>query len=240
MSQVVPPDAPRVENSTMDTLDAFLASEAKRVGYPAPVCPDKDFGAAVQYEPTDGPLRTFLKCVASTAKNLAGKAGDRDAWGTFMLTDSPAVRAVIERQFPTLDGRVVVTDGTFGHVIFANSGVCAGGSDRECDASDPRPVWERSMMDLYLVGRVDQVLMLYQSKFAVAAMMRAEVPHGQREMYQNTRITHSLVDPVVSEMNHGGWNKAETERKRTWVKLWDMFGPEGNREGLRTSSFASQ
>jgi hypothetical protein len=240
MSQVVPPDAPRVENATMDTLDAFLASEAKRVGYPAPVCPDKDFGAAVQYEPTDGPLRTFLKCVASTAKNLAGKAGDRDAWGTFMLTDSPAVRAVIERQFPTLDGRVVVTDGTFGHVIFANSGVCAGGSDRECDASDPRPVWERSMMDLYLVGRVDQVLMLYQSKFAVAAMMRAEVRHGQREMYQNTRITHSLVDPVVSEMNHGGWNKAETERKRTWVKLWDMFGPEGNREGLRTSSFASQ
>jgi predicted restriction endonuclease len=82
--------------------------------------------------------------------------------------------------------------------------------------------------------------MLYQSKFAVAAMMRAEVRHGQREMYQNTRITHSLVDPVVSEMNHGGWNKAETERKRTWVKLWDMFGPEGNREGLRTSSFASQ
>ena len=64
MSQVVPPDAPRVENATLDTLDAFLASEAKRVGYPAPVCPDKDFGAAVQYEPTDGPLRTFPECRA--------------------------------------------------------------------------------------------------------------------------------------------------------------------------------
>ena len=239
MSQVVPPESPRADNATLDTLDAFLASEAKRVKYPPPVCPDKDFGAATAFERTDGPLRTFLKCVVSTAKNLADKAGDRNAWGTFMLTDSPAVRAAVEREFVELDARVVVTDGAYGHVKFANSGVCSDGA-RTCDASDPRPVWERSMMDLYLVGRVDAVLMLYQSKFSVAAMMRGAVKYGQRELYENTRITHSLVDPLVNEMKNGGWSRANEERKRMWTKLWDLFGPEGSREGLRTSSYASQ
>ena len=123
MSQVVPPESPRADNATLDTLDAFLASEAKRVKYPPPVCPDKDFGAATYFERTDGPLRTFLKCVISTAKNLAAKAGDRTKWGTFMLTDSPAVRAAVEREFVELDG-VVTTGGAYGHVKFANSGVC--------------------------------------------------------------------------------------------------------------------
>ena len=129
---------------------------------------------------------------------------------------------------------------------FSNSGVCAQTvhtsetGAQTCDASDPRPAWERSMMDLYLVGGVDAVLMLYQSKFSVAAMMRGEVRFGQRELYQNTRITHSLVDPLVNEMKNGGWSRANEERKRTWTKLWDLFGPEGSREGLRTSSYASQ
>lgn len=241
MSQVVPPESPRADNATLDTLDAFLASEAKRVKYPPPVCPDKDFGAATSFERTDGPLRTFLKCVISTAKNLAAKAGDRNKWGTFMLTDSPAVRAAVEREFVELDGRVVVTDGAYGNVKFANSGVCVQyGAQSGCDASDPRPAWERSMMDMYLVGRVDAVLMLYQSKFSVAAMMRGAVRYGQRELYQNTRITHSLVDPLVNEMKNGGWSRANEERKRMWTKLWDLFGPEGSREGLRTSSYASQ
>ena len=160
-----------------------------------------------------------------------------------MLTDSPAVRAAVEREFVELDGRVVVTDGAYGNVKFANSGVCVQHGAKQsgsCDASDPRPAWERSMMDLYLVGRVDAVLMLYQSKFSVAAMMRGAVRYGQRELYQNTRITHSLVDPLVNEMKNGGWSRANEERKRMWTKLWDLFGPEGSREGLRTSSYASQ
>ena len=89
-------------------------------------------------------------------------------------------------------------------------------------------------------SRVDAVLMLYQSKFSVAAMMRGAVRYGQRELYQNTRITHSLVDPLVNEMKNGGWSRANEERKRMWTKLWDLFGPEGSREGLRTSSYASQ
>ena len=139
-----------------------------------------------------------------------------------MLTDSPAVRAAVEREFVELDGRVVVTDGAYGNVKFANSGVCVQHGAKQsgsCDASDPRPAWERSMMDLYLVGRVDAVLMLYQSKFSVAAMMRGAVRYGQRELYQNTRITHSLVDPLVNEMKNGGWSGANEERKRMWTAV---------------------
>ena len=184
------------------TLSTLSSRRRRRVNTRRRFARDKDFGAATAFERTDGPLRTFLKCVVSTAKNLADKAGDRNAWGTFMLTDSPAVRAAVEREFVELDARVVVTDGAYGHVKFANSGVCSDGA-RTCDASDPRPVWERSMMDLYLVGRVDAVLMLYQSKFSVAAMMRGAVKHGQRELYENTRITHSLVDPRERDEERG-------------------------------------
>jgi hypothetical protein len=56
------------------------------------------------------------------------------------------------------------------------------------------------MVDLYLVGLSDMVLMLFQSKFTTAASMRANIPHGIREVYSDTRITHSLVDNIVGEM----------------------------------------
>ena len=40
-----------------------------------------------------------------------------------------------------------------------------------------------------------------------------------------------MVDPLVNEMKNGGWSRANEERKRLWTKLWDLFGPEGSREG---------
>ena len=36
---------------------------------------------------------------------------------------------------------------------------------------------------------------------------------------------------LVNEMKNGGWSRANEERKRMWTKLWDLFGPEGSREG---------
>ena len=87
MSQVSPPDAERAEESTLETLDAFLKSESIRVPYPAPECPDTNFGGeggrgGVSAE--DGPLTIFLKCVVSTAETLskrglggAGRGGGR-------------------------------------------------------------------------------------------------------------------------------------------------------------------
>ena len=150
------------------------------------------------------------------------------------------MRSVIESSFPTLSDKIVVTDGAYGNVKFSNTGVCVEHSGDECDASDPRPAWERSMVDMYLVGVSDVVMMLYQSKFGQAASLRADVRHGRRELYSNTRITHSLVDPLVARLqgSPAGFQGAVEEDRRTWVRLWDLFGPPGDREGLRTSKYA--
>ena len=255
MSQVAPPDVERVEEATVASIDAFLKSEAARVPYPAPTCPDKQLSNGEKdvlsdVSPDDGPLAIFLKCVVSTAKVLAerhlggggrGGGGDPGAWGVFMTTDSPAVRTAVETQFPALEGRVIVTEGAYGNVKFSNTGVCTGDSTgSDCDASDPRGAWEKSMMDMYLVGLSDVVLMLYQSKFTNAAIMRADVPHGIRQVYVDTRITHSLVDTLVSKMIHGGFKRAAKNDQEVWVKLWDLFGPAGERKALRTSQFSSK
>ena len=125
------------------------------------------------------------------------------------------MRSVIESSFPTLSDKIVVTDGAYGNVKFSNTGVCVEHSGDECDASDPRPAWERSMVDMYLVGVSDVVMMLYQSKFGQAAILRADVRHGRRELYINTRITHSLVDPLVARagvpggVSGGPWRRIE-------------------------------
>ena len=259
VSQLPPPDVPREEEPTLANVDAFLASEAKRVPYPDPKCPAEDFGGAdllVDWpKPGDGPLSVFFDCVAKTAAALndgtrggegrgaaPAKRGTHDpnAWGVFLTTDSPGMRSVIESSFPTLSDKIVVTDGAYGNVKFSNTGVCVEHSGDECDASDPRPAWERSMVDMYLVGVSDVVMMLYQSKFGQAASLRADVRHGRRELYSNTRITHSLVDPLVARLqgSPAGFQGAVEEDRRTWVRLWDLFGPPGDREGLRTSKYA--
>ena len=258
VSQLPPPDVPREEKPTLANVDAFLASEAKRVPYPDPKCPAEDFGGAdllVDWpKPGDGPLSVFFDCVAKTAAALndgtrggegrgaaPAKRGTHDpnAWGVFLTTDSPGMRSVIESSFPTLSDKIVVTDGAYGNVKFSNTGVCVEHSGDECDASDPRPAWERSMVDMYLVGVSDVVMMLYQSKFGQAASLRADVRHGRRELYSNTRITHSLVDPLVARLqgSPAGFQGAVEEDRRTWVRLWDLFGPPGDREGLRTSKY---
>jgi hypothetical protein len=43
---------------------------------------------------------------------------------------------------------------------------------------------------------------------------------------------------MVGRMAHGGFQRASEEDRKTWVQLWDLFGPPGKRKALRTSKFA--
>tara|TARA_B110000305_G_C19214185_1_gene527392 strand:+ start:102 stop:392 length:291 start_codon:yes stop_codon:yes gene_type:complete len=94
------------------------------------------------------------------------------------------------------------------------------------------------MMDLLLMGFADVEVMLFQSKFGAAANFIADIDKGLREYYPDTRLTHSLLIPLLGEMRGEGYGKASEERKRVWGAVWDLFGPSGRREGLRTSEFA--
>jgi hypothetical protein len=48
------------------------------------------------------------------------------------------------------------------------------------------------------------------------------------------------VDPLVAEMANGGYRRASAERKSAWRKLWDLFGPPGERDELKTSAYAQR
>jgi len=39
-------------------------------------------------------------------------------------------------------------------------------------------------------------------------------------------------------MANGGYARSSPERRRAWVQLWDLFGPPGPRQALRTSPYA--
>ena len=185
------------------------------------------------------PLSSFLRCAAATGRALA--SGPDAPWGVFLMTDAPGVRAVV---FAEAEGlglpSVLATDGAYGHVKAGNTGVCAEAADASCDASDPRGAWSRSMADMALMGFADVEVMLFQSKFGAAANMRAPIPHGLREFYPDARLTHSLVAPLADEMagRGGAPDGADAARADTWTRLWDLFGPAGAREGLRTSRYA--
>ena len=95
------------------------------------------------------------------------------------------------------------------------------------------------MVDMYLLGLCDVILLLFQSKFGNAAMMRSiNIGHGIRETLVNTRITHSLVDGLVGRMQHGG-AAASPEQKATYQRLWDLFGPVGSRDKVETARGSS-
>lgn len=240
MSQIAPPDAARAEEATLDTIDAFLRSEAARVPYPKPQCPDERFGGVVGGAASmeDGPLKIFLRCVVSTAEVLSRRdevGGDDSTWGVFMTTDSPAVRTAVETQYPQLAGKLIVTDGVDGNVKYAPDGMCRG-----CDASGPLGAWEKGMVDMYLVGLSDIVLKLYESKFTNAAIMRADVRHGIKHVYGDTRITHNLVDGLIGRMKGQGFAQGTQDDRKVWVKIWDLFGPPGERQALPTSTFATE
>ena len=155
VSQLPPPDVPREEEPTLANVDAFLASEAKRVPYPDPKCPAEDFGGAdllVDWR-TDGPLSVFFDCVAKAAAALIrdarrrrtrrrpGEARDARPERVGRIPhDGFAGHAVGDRiEFSELSDKIVVTDGAYGNVKFSNTGVCVEHSGDECDASDPRP-----------------------------------------------------------------------------------------------------
>ena len=264
VSAVAPPETTRRENATLAGMDAFLAEEAARVPFPDPTCPDVDIAArnrvteavgprlatggpsvadaAPNASPNaSGPLSSFLRCVAATGRALAKDA----PWGVFLMTDAPGVRAVVDASAKELGiPGVLATDGAYGHVKAGNTGVCAEARETKqtdaCDASDPRGAWLRSMADMALMGFADIEVMLFQSKFGAAASMRAAIPHGLREFYRDARLTHSLVAPLADEMaSRGGKvDEADETRADAWTRVWDLFGPAGERGGLRTSRYA--
>jgi len=263
VSAVAPPTRAfsRRENATLAGMDAFLAEEAERVPFPEPECPAADIAKRTgadtrQHEAgppgpdnRDGgyagvanasaPLSSFLRCAAATGRALA--SGPDAPWGVFLMTDAPGVRAVVFAEAKRLGlPSVLATDGAYGHVKAGNTGVCAEAAEASCDASDPRGAWSRSMADMALMGFADVEVMLFQSKFGAAASMRAAIPHGLREFYRDARLTHSLVAPLADEMagRGGAPEGADAARAETWTRLWDLFGPAGAREGLRTSRYA--
>lgn len=263
VSAVAPPTRAfsRRENATLAGMDAFLAEEAERVPFPEPECPAADIAKRTgadtrQHEAgppgpinRDGgfagvpnasaPLSSFLRCAAATGRALA--SGPDAPWGVFLMTDAPGVRAVVFAEAKRLGlPSVLATDGAYGHVKAGNTGVCAEAAEASCDASDPRGAWSRSMADMALMGFADVEVMLFQSKFGAAASMRAAIPHGLREFYRDARLTHSLVAPLADEMagRGGAPEGADAARADTWTRLWDLFGPAGAREGLRTSRYA--
>lgn len=290
ISELTPPmDLARAQNATLFTIDQFLSAEAKRAAYPKPVCPSvqlahdqvvqrvRNLGASQEDAAakakeqselissnvsTSKPFTGFLQCVAATGTVL----GNGDTWGVFLMTDSPAIRTVVEHNSNKLGIKsVLATNGSYGHVKASNTAVCVDDGDKgdggilgnspgtntgttnskstqshssPCDASDPRGAWQRSMMDLLLMGFADVEVMLFQSKFGAAANFIADIDKGLREYYPDTRLTHSLLIPLLGEMRGEGYGKASEERKRVWGAVWDLFGPSGRREGLRTSEFA--
>ena len=87
-----------------------------------------------------------------------------------------------------------------------------------------------------LLGEAGVQLLLYSSKFADAALMRSiKVKRGRTHFYENTRITHQLIDPLVSRIQKP--NPSE-EDWSTWGLLWDNFGPNGERKEVKGSSLA--
>ena len=263
VSAVAPPTRAfsRRENATLAGMDAFLAEEAERVPFPEPECPAADiakrtgadtrqheagppgpinrYGGYAGVPNASAPLSSFLRCAAATGRALA--SGPDAPWGVFLMTDAPGVRAVVFAEAKRLGlPSVLATDGAYGHVKAGNTGVCAEAAEASCDASDPRGAWSRSMADMALMGFADVEVMLFQSKFGAAASMRAAIPHGLREFYRDARLTHSLVAPLADEMagRGGAPEGADAARADTWTRLWDLFGPAGAREGLRTSRYA--
>ena len=257
VSAVAPPTRAfsRRENATLAGMDAFLAEEAERVPFPEPECPAADIakrtgadrdktgpdrdGGFAGVPNASAPLSSFLRCAAATGRALA--SGPDAPWGVFLMTDAPGVRAVVFAEAKRLGlPSVLATDGAYGHVKAGNTGVCAEAAEASCDASDPRGAWSRSMADMALMGFADVEVMLFQSKFGAAASMRAAIPHGLREFYRDARLTHSLVAPLADEMagRGGAPEGADAARAETWTRLWDLFGPAGAREGLRTSRYA--
>ena len=94
----------------------------------------------------------------------------------------------------------------------------------------------KSMVDMTLLGETDVELLLYSSKFADAALMRSiKVKRGRVHFYEDTRITHQLIDPLVSRIQKP--NPSEEDWK-AWGLLWDNFGPSGERIDVKVSTLA--
>ena len=60
------------------------------------------------------------------------------------------------------------------------------------------------------------------------------------ELQPAAHALRSLVAPLADEMaaRAGALEKADEARADAWPRLWDLFGPVGNRAGLKTSRYA--
>ena len=247
MSQVEPPmKIPRVvKEASLTSINELLTMERTKRKYPTPKCPiykdehRKNWPRSDEEDAGAAPMTLFLKCLADLMRDVRLK--ESDPLGLFFTTDSPAINAVLHSpealEVLRVNGtEVLSTVGSFGNVKFSNTGICDDASSDTCVASDPRSAWLKSMVDMTLLGETDVIVILYSSKFADAALMRSvKVKRGRTHFYEDTRITHQLIDPLVSRIQSP--NPSE-EDWNTWGLLWDNFGPSGERENVKGSALA--
>ena len=247
MSQIEPPTniARKVKQASLESVDDLLSLERTKRVYPEPNCPIRNAANKMSWAPEreegmeDPPLTLLLRCLSDLMRDVRSK--ESDPLGLFFTTDSPAINAVMHSSealqlLRVNASEVLSTVGSFGNVKFSNTGICDGSSE-SCVASDPRSAWLKSMVDLTLLGECDVQILLYSSKFADASLMRSvKTRRGRTHFYENTRITHQLIDPLVQRIQRNT-NKEDWEM---WGLLWDNFGPSGDRSNIDFSALAKK
>ena len=99
---------------------------------------------------------------------------------------------------------------------------------------DPREAWKKSMVDLVLLSMCDRILVMFESSYNNAALVRS---FGEgRVTYYEHRLTHQYTDKVLTEYRRGGSHADGI--KKPFAEIWDMFGPVP-RAGKGTSEAVS-
>ncbi|KAK3265425.1 hypothetical protein CYMTET_25893 [Cymbomonas tetramitiformis] len=211
---------------TSEPLDAYFAHHLSRLKFTPPKCPSPRWTPESEGNATTRahPWMGFIVCTRLMAQDLLidlnRPQAEHDQWGVFLSTDSPVVKRVFLTEHSLVGGHehVVASNGSFGHVT-RPSHVCEDGRD-SCSRDDPREPWIKSMMDMYFLSLADHVLMLYESSYVNAALVRGFSPKGKSIFYTD-RFTHEYSDKVLTSM---GWAPHD-RRHQEFAELWDQFGP---------------
>ena len=142
----------------------------------------------------------------------------KEAWGLFLSTDSPTMKA-LALAHAELGGRdrLVASNGTFGHVTIP-SATCES-EGQKCARSDPREAWAKSMVDLVVLSMCDKILVMFESSYNNAALARS-FREGRTTYYEH-RITHRYTDGVLTQYKGSNGRAMGQE----FAEIWDLFGP---------------